>query len=116
LTSSQAVIDESIRLDKVAESLDRGNRFRKAFLSWNKASSFARKALGPFTPRHSDPSLQASLNKLAVLYPEENAYMRAEPLYVRALDIRAKALGARHPEAGLTKQIRLRRSIAPVWR
>jgi CHAT domain-containing protein/tetratricopeptide (TPR) repeat protein len=40
----------------------------------------------------------ASLNNLAMLYQLQGAYAEAEPLYVRALRICEKALGAEHPE------------------
>ncbi|HEX7843763.1 MAG TPA: CHAT domain-containing tetratricopeptide repeat protein, partial [Kofleriaceae bacterium] len=42
--------------------------------------------------------LAASLNNLAALYFVQGAYARAEPLLIRALEIREKALGALHPD------------------
>jgi CHAT domain-containing protein/Tfp pilus assembly protein PilF len=43
------------------------------------------------------PDVAQSLNSLAGLYQDQGAYPKAEPLYVRALDIREKALGLMHP-------------------
>ena len=38
------------------------------------------------------------LDNLAALYEAEMNYTRAQPLYRRALDIRVKVYGAKHPE------------------
>jgi CHAT domain-containing protein len=43
------------------------------------------------------PLVAQSLNNLASLYQAQGAYPKAEPLYVRALNIRQKALGPMHP-------------------
>jgi CHAT domain-containing protein/Tfp pilus assembly protein PilF len=47
-------------------------------------------------PDHRD--VAASLNVMASLYRDRGDYVRAEPLYRRALAIREKALGPQHPE------------------
>ena len=52
-----------------------------------------RRRWGPITPL-----LPLSLNNLAVLYRSQGAYAKAEPLYLRALAIREKALGPDHPD------------------
>jgi tetratricopeptide (TPR) repeat protein len=39
-----------------------------------------------------------SLNALALIYQDQGAYAKAEPLLIRALDIREKALGPIHPD------------------
>jgi len=43
------------------------------------------------------PDVAQSLNNLAGLYRAQGAYPKAEPLFVRALAIREKALGPMHP-------------------
>jgi len=47
------------------------------------------------------PDVAQSLSNLAVLYQVQGAYPKAEPLYVRALDIREKALGPMHPDVAI---------------
>jgi len=44
------------------------------------------------------PDVAESLTNLAGLYQAQGAYGKAEPLHVRALDIREKALGPMHPD------------------
>jgi tetratricopeptide (TPR) repeat protein len=44
------------------------------------------------------PDVAQSLNNLALLYQDQGAYAKAEPLYVRALDIWEKVLGPMHPD------------------
>jgi len=44
------------------------------------------------------PDVARSLNNLAWLYQAQGAYAKAEPLLVRALDIREKVLGSMHPD------------------
>ena len=44
------------------------------------------------------PSVATSLNNLAGLYESQGRYTEAEPLYIKALDMRKKLLGAEHPD------------------
>jgi len=48
------------------------------------------------------PDVAISLNNLAELDRAQGAYPKAEPLYVRALDIKEKALGPMHPDVALS--------------
>jgi len=48
------------------------------------------------------PDVATGLHNLAMLYQAQGAYAKAEPLYVRALDIYEKALGPMHPDVGLS--------------
>lgn len=48
-----------------------------------------------------DVRLALSLNNLAAMYHEQGKYTMAEPLYKRALDIRIKAHGDKHPDIAL---------------
>jgi len=43
-----------------------------------------------------------SLNNLALLYYAQGAYVKAEPLYARALAIWEKALGPEHPDVAMS--------------
>ena len=43
-----------------------------------------------------------TLNNLASMYREQGLYDRAEPLYLRALEIRERALGKDHPSVAMT--------------
>jgi len=51
------------------------------------------KALGP-----DHPQVATSLNNLAALYNVQGRYFESEPLFKRALAIRAKVLGPDHPQ------------------
>jgi tetratricopeptide (TPR) repeat protein len=47
-------------------------------------------------PQHPDTA--TSLNNLAGLYRAQGKYAEAEPLYLRALEIREQQLGPQHPD------------------
>jgi tetratricopeptide (TPR) repeat protein len=55
--------------------------------------AISEKMLGP-----GHPDTATSLNNLAALYDSQGTYIKAEPLYIRALAIREKALGPDHPD------------------
>nr|WP_322680997.1 tetratricopeptide repeat protein [Nostoc sp. DedQUE03]MDZ7976446.1 tetratricopeptide repeat protein [Nostoc sp. DedQUE03] len=44
------------------------------------------------------PSVATSYNNLAVLYESLGRYTEAEPLYVKALQLRQRLLGEKHPD------------------
>jgi tetratricopeptide (TPR) repeat protein len=44
------------------------------------------------------PDVALSLNNLANLYDSQGRYAEAEPLYVQALEIAQRQLGANHPD------------------
>ena len=48
----------------------------------------------------NDPRLADTLNNLGLLYKTQGRYADAEPLYLRSLEIRKKALGPDHPDVG----------------
>jgi tetratricopeptide (TPR) repeat protein len=48
------------------------------------------------------PLMATALHNLAAIYHVQGEYAKAEPLYLRALDIREKALGPNHPFVGAT--------------
>lgn len=48
-----------------------------------------------------DPRLALSLNNLAAMYHEQGKYTMAEPLYLRALDIRNRVHGEKHADIAL---------------
>src|SRR5439155_14372271 len=49
-----------------------------------------------------DPRLSLSLNNLGFLYYDQGRYGEAEPLYLRALDLRERFLGPEHPDVAAT--------------
>jgi tetratricopeptide (TPR) repeat protein len=49
------------------------------------------------------PDVAASLNNLALLYKSQGRYSEAEPLYIQALDICERRLGANHPNTVTTR-------------
>ena len=56
-----------------------------------------------YGPEHLE--VAASANDLALLYNCEEKYTEAEPLYVKALQIREKNLGPQHPDVIRTREI-----------
>lgn len=48
-----------------------------------------------------DPRLALSLNNLAAIYHAEGKYTMAEPIYLRALDIKLRLHGEIHPDIAL---------------
>jgi CHAT domain-containing protein/Tfp pilus assembly protein PilF len=90
--TSQAVLDEASRLNKLVEKLYSEDKFREAVPSAERALAIREKSLGPM-----HPDVAESLNNLAVLYQAQGAYAKAEPHLVRALDINEKSLGPMHP-------------------
>ena len=44
------------------------------------------------------PIVATGMNNLALLYSGQRNYIKAEPLYLRALAIREKVLGKEHPD------------------
>ena len=48
--------------------------------------------------RPERPDIANSLNNLAELYVKEDRYAEAQPLYLRSLAIRKKAMGLDHPD------------------
>src|SRR5215475_621658 len=91
--TSQAVLDEASRLNKLVEKLYSEGKFGEAVPSAERALAIRENALGPM-----HPDVAESLDNLGELYYEQGAYPKAEPLYVRALDIREKALRPMHPD------------------
>jgi CHAT domain-containing protein/Tfp pilus assembly protein PilF len=89
--SSQVVLDEASRLNKLVEKLYSEGKFGEAGPLAERALDIREKALGPM-----HPDVAQSLNNLAALYRAQGAYPKAEPLLVRALDIHEKALGPMH--------------------
>ena len=59
-----------------------------------------------FTGDH--PDVASSLNNLAVLYDNQGKYNKAEPLYLDALAMSERTLGANHPNT-ITVRNNLRR-------
>jgi tetratricopeptide (TPR) repeat protein len=59
-----------------------------------------------FTGDH--PDVASSLNNLAVLYRNQGKYSEAEPLYLDALAMSERTLGANHPNT-ITVRNNLRR-------
>ena len=70
----------------------RSGQYAKAEKQWVAALKEAEKF------GQEDPRLATSLNNLAALYQAQSKYAKAEPLYLRALAIKEKALGAEHPD------------------
>jgi CHAT domain-containing protein/Tfp pilus assembly protein PilF len=91
--TSQAVLDEASRLNKLVEKLYSEGKFGEAVPIAERALALREKVLGPM-----HPGVAESLNDLAVLYLAQGAHAKAEPLLVRALDIREQALGPMHPD------------------
>jgi tetratricopeptide (TPR) repeat protein len=48
------------------------------------------------------PLMATALHDLAAIYQVQGQYAKAEPLYLRALDIREKTLGPNHAFVGAT--------------
>ncbi len=86
-------LEEAKRLAADADRLEKGGQYDEAIPLAQRALAIREKALGP-----DHPDVAASLDALAELYLDKQAYARAEPLYERALVIREKVLGPDHPE------------------
>jgi CHAT domain-containing protein len=91
--TSQAVLGEASRLNKLVAKLHRERKFGEAVPVAERVLALREKALGPM-----HPDVATSLNNLALLYKAQGAYGKAEPLHIRALDIREKVLGPMHPD------------------
>jgi CHAT domain-containing protein/Tfp pilus assembly protein PilF len=102
--TSQAVLDEASRLNKLVEKLYNEGKFGEAIPLAERALALREKVLGAM-----HPDVAETLNNLAVVYQAQGAYAKAEPLLVRALDIREKALEPMHPDIaeGLNNLARL---------
>jgi tetratricopeptide (TPR) repeat protein len=68
-------------------------RFQEAIPHAKKALALAEQEIGT-----DDVAFAGLLDNLAALYEAEMHYTQAQTLYRRALDIRVKAFGPRHPE------------------
>jgi tetratricopeptide (TPR) repeat protein len=68
-------------------------RFQEAIPHAKKALALAERQIGI-----DDVAFAALLDNLAALYEARMQYDKARPLYSRALEIRVKAYGAKHPE------------------
>src|SRR4051794_26889554 len=78
--TSQAVLDEASQLNKLVEKLYSEGKFGEAVPVAARALALREKALGSM-----HPDVAESLKNLAMLYREQGAYPKAEPLLVRAL-------------------------------
>mgnify|MGYP006165736359 CR=1 FL=1 len=86
--SSSSGYEEAL---KNSSGLYEQGRFQEAIPCAKQAIAIAEQEIGV-----DDAAFAGLLDKLAVLYEAEMHYAKAQPLYLRALDIRIKAFGPRH--------------------
>ncbi len=68
---------------------------------FGKAEALYTEILPHLEKRGDSPELAAILGNLASVYVDEGALDKAEPLYLRSLEIRKRVLGADHPDTAL---------------
>ncbi|XPM60929.2 MAG: tetratricopeptide repeat protein [Leptolyngbya sp. IPPAS B-1204] len=81
--------------------LDRGE-FADYPTELAKAIEYFEKAIELQTELELPLDLATSLNNLALLYESQGRYSEAEPLYLRALEIWERQLGADHPAVAIS--------------
>lgn len=88
--------DIKAQFEKARQLRDAGN-YEQAVLVQKRINRFTEKIFGSF-----HPNTAISINMLAILYAEQGLLGIAEPLYIRALEIREKTLGPEHPDTAVS--------------
>jgi tetratricopeptide (TPR) repeat protein len=79
-------------------------RFLEQEVHWQQAQTVSEEAAKIFEQMGNQAGFSTALNNLAELYRIQGKYEQAEPLYQRALAIREKQLGAKHPTTATIRE------------